>query len=227
MFSWAMQMGLVDANPVINAFKPQKPKARDRVLSGDELVAIWRNLEDDDYAKVISMLILTGSRRSEIGGMRWSEIDLERGMWTLPKERSKNGLAHVLPIVPMMREIIESVPVRDGLRGGDVLFGFSEIGFQSWFFGKDELDKRTNLQPWVVHDIRRSVATGMANIGIAPHVIETILNHQSGHKQGIAGIYNKSLYANDVRDALLRWQDHLASLLGDRAPKVVPFERAR
>jgi integrase len=225
LFSYAQQMGFVEQNPTINAFKPETPRSRDRVLSSDDLVAIWKNLEDDDYGKVIRMLILTGSRRSEIGGMRWNEIDLEKGTWTLPKERSKNGLAHVLPIVPMMRAIIESVPVRDGLRGGDILFGFAKNGFTNWKY-KQALDAKLDLSPWVHHDIRRSVASGLGDIGIQPHVIEEILHHRSGHRRGIASVYNKSSYANEVRAALLMWQDHIRDLLEDRAPKVVPFERA-
>jgi integrase len=227
LFSWAMREGYAAQNPVVNARQVKPVKPRDRVLTPSELVAIWKNLADDDYAKVVKMLILTGSRRSEVGGMRWSEIDLDEGTWTLPKERSKNGLAHTLPLVPMLREIIAAVPKRDGLRGGDVLFGYGPLGFQDFHNGRRELDERISLPPWRLHDVRRSAATGMANIGIAPHIIETILNHQSGHKAGPAGVYNRSIYANDVRDALLRWSNYLADLLEDRAPKVVAFpERA-
>jgi integrase len=226
MFAWAMQMGYVDANPVTNAFKPEPPKSRDRVLSSDELIAIWRNLEDDDYGKVIKMLILTGSRRSEVGGMRWSEIDLDKGTWTLPKERSKNGLAHTLPIVPTMREIFETIPQRDGLRGGDVLFGFTNSGFTSWKC-KQVLDAKLDLPHWKHHDLRRSTASGLGDIGIMPHVIEEILNHRSGHRRGVAGVYNRSIYQREVNDALLMWQAHIKALLEGRAPTVVPFERAR
>jgi integrase len=225
LFSHAQQMGFVEQNPTINAFKPEALKSRDRVLSSDELIAIWRNLEDNDYGKVIRLLILTGSRRSEIGGMRWSEIDLDKGVWTLPKERSKNKLAHVLPITPMMRSILESIPQRDGVRGGDVLFGFTGSGFTNWKY-KQALDAKLDLPPWLHHDIRRGVASSLGDIGVQPHVIEEILNHRSGHRRGVAGIYNKSSYANEVRAALLMWQDHIKALLEGRAPKVVPFERA-
>jgi integrase len=225
MFSWAMQMGYADANPVINAFKPEASKSRDRVLSSDELIAIWRNLEDDDYGKVIRMLILTASRRSEIGGIRWSEIELEKGTWTLPKQRSKNGLAHTLPIVPMMREIIESVPVRDGLRGGDVVFGFTNSGFTGWTFGKRALDAKLDLPHWVHHDIRRSVASGLGDIGVQPQIIEEILNHRSGHRRGVASVYNRSSYANEVRAALLLWSNHIRALVEGTERKVIAFER--
>jgi integrase len=208
---------------VTNAFRPEAPKWRDRVLSSDELIGIWHALEDDDYGRIIKLLILCGARRSEIGGIRWSELDFEKGIWTLPKERSKNKLAHALPIVPMMREIIESVPVRDGL---DVLFGYTSSGFSSWGC-KSALDAKLDLAPWVHHDIRRSVASGLGDIGIQPHIIEEILNHRSGHRRGVAGVYNRSVYQREVADALLRWQDHIKALLEGRAPKVVPFERAR
>jgi integrase len=228
LFSWAMREGYAAQNPVINARQVKPVKARDRVLTPSELVMIWRNLADDDYGKCTRLLISCGARRSEIGGIRFREFDDpdNPSAWTLPKERSKNGLAHTLPIVSMMREIILSVPQRDGLRGGDVLFGFGKRGFQGWHLGKRALDAKLDLPPWRLHDVRRSVATGMANIGIMPHIIEQILNHQSGHKAGPAGVYNLSVYQAGVADALQRWQHHLASLLADRAPKVVPFERA-
>jgi integrase len=193
------------------------------VLSSDELISIWRSVEDADYGRIVRLLILCGARRTEIGGIRWSELDFEKGIWTLPKERSKNKLAHALPLTPMMREILESVPVRDGL---DVLFGYTSSGFTSWGC-KSALDAKLDLPHWTHHDIRRSVASGLGDIGIAPHVTEQILNHRSGHRRGVAGTYNRSVYQLEVANALQQWQHHLASLLEGRAPKVVPFERAR
>jgi integrase len=222
MFSWSMQMGLVDNNPVIGAFKPVTPKPRDRVLSSNELAVIWNGVEDDDYAKVVKLLILTGCRRGEIAGMRWSEFIPEMNTWTLPGTRSKNGRALTLPVTPMMLEIIESVPRRERL---DILWGYRK-GFTGWTLGKQALDAKIGLPPWTHHDIRRSVATGMADLGVAPHVIEAILNHQSGTKRGPAGIYNRSGYTNEVRTALLMWSDHIRSIVEGGARRVVAFERA-
>jgi hypothetical protein len=116
-----------------------------------------------------------------------------------------------LPILPTMRAILDSVP---RLVGRERLFGErSAQGFQSWDTHKTALDKRSGVRGWQLRDIRRSVATGMADLGVLPHVIETILNHVSGHKRGVAGIYNKSTYANEVRAALVLWEDHVQSVV--------------
>src|SRR5262245_19882621 len=221
LFVWAMQMGLTENNPVVNSFKPPRPESRDRVLTDAELTTIWRALGDDDYARVVKLLVLTGCRRSEIAGMRWSEFDFYKGTWTLPKGRSKNGLAHTLPLTPLMFEIIDSIPRRDEF---DLLFG-RKHGFTGWSIGKRALDKKLGLKPWTHHDVRRSVATGLANIGVQPHIVEQILNHQSGHKRGPAGIYNRSVYTNEVRAALALWSDHVRTLVQGGERKVVPMQR--
>src|SRR5215471_16804803 len=221
LFVWAMQMGLTEHNPVVNSFKPPTPGSRDRVLTDAELTTIWRALGDDDYARVVKLLVLTGCRRSEIAGMRWSEFDFYKGTWTLPKGRSKNGLAHTLPLTPPMLEIIDTIPRRDEF---DLLFG-RKHGFTGWSIGKRALDKKLGLKPWTHHDVRRSVATGLANIGVQPHIVEQILNHQSGHKRGPAGIYNRSVYTNEVRAALALWSDHVRTLVEGGERKVVAMQQ--
>jgi len=221
LFVWAMQMGLTEHNPVVNSFKPPTPESRDRVLTDLGLAAIWNALENDDYAKVIKLLVCTGCRRAEIGGMKWTEFSDDMSAWVLPKERAKNAKEHKLPLTPLMAEIIESVPRRDGL---DLLFG-RKHGFTGWSIGKRALDKKLGLKPWTHHDIRRSVATGLANIGVQPHIVEQILNHQSGYKRGPAGIYNRSVYVNEVRAALALWSDHVRTLVEGGARKVVPMHR--
>jgi integrase len=222
MFTWAMQMGLLEINPVVGAFKPPSPKSRDRVLVDAELSAIWRGLDNDDYGKCVELLILTGCRRAEIAGMRWSEFSDDRSTWTLPKERSKNGKAHTLPLTPLMLKIIDSIPERDGF---DLLFG-RKHGFTGWSIGKRALDERLGLPPWRVHDIRRSVSTGMNDIGIQPHIVEQVLNHQSGHRRGTAGTYNRSVYANEVVSAMLRWSDHIGSIIEGGERRVLAFPQA-
>jgi integrase len=157
LFAWSMRMGLVDSNPVIGAVQPADSKGRDRVLSDDELAAIWRACKDDDYGRVIRLLILTSCRRQEIGGMAWPELDTERGTWALPGERSKNHRAHTLPLPAAAWEIISAVPRR---ATRDYLFGsFGKKGFGGWVANKVRLDKRCNVTEWTVHDLRRAVAT--------------------------------------------------------------------
>jgi integrase len=220
-FSWAMRMGLATSNPCIGSINPPTT-ARERVLSGDELRKIWLACGDDDHGRIIRLLILLGARRQEIGGISWTELDLEspQPSWTLPKGRSKNKRPHTLPLLPMALGII-SVP---RMMSRDRLFGTRAAeGFSSWPQGKRMLDQRTGVENWTVHDLRRSVATGMADIGIQPHIIEHILNHQSGHRRGPAGIYNRSNYQHETRIALARWEDHIRTLIDGGERKVIPI----
>jgi integrase len=219
LFAWAMRMGLTDSNPVIGAVQPADSKGRDRVLSDGELTAIWKSCGDDDYGRVIRLLILTACRRQEIGGMSWSELDPEHGTWTLPGERSKNHRQHALPLPAVAWDIINAVPHRVSR---NYLFGsFGKKGFGGWVANKVRLDKRCGVTDWTVHDLRRGVATRMADIGIQPHIIEQILNHQSGHKRGPAGIYNRSSYEREVRAALALWADHIRSVVDGSERKIL------
>jgi integrase len=221
-FTWAMRMGLATANPCIGSINPEI-KARDRVLSLDEIAAVWKACGDDDYGKIVRLLILLGARRQEVGGIAHSELDLDapQPSWTLPKERSKNGKAHTLPLLPMALAIIRSVPRRVSR---DQLFGLNaEEGFTSWGKSKAALDRRCGFEDWHVHDLRRSAATRMADIGIAPHIVEQILNHQTGHKAGIAGIYNRSNHQREVRAALALWEDHIRALVDGGERKIIPL----
>jgi len=223
-FTWCMQEGLADANPVIGTRAPAKGKSRERVLDDQELAAIWRASGDDDYGRIVKLLILTGARREEVGGMSWPEFKAD-GTWTLPAARSKNDRPHSLPMLPMMREIIDTVPK---LAGRSRLFGVhSASGFQSWDINKSKLDARLGgaVEPWVLHDVRRTVATGLANLGVLPHTIEAVLGHV-GHRAGVAGVYNKSPYANEVRSALVLWHDHLRTLIAGGERKVLAYPQA-
>jgi integrase len=209
MFSWAVGKGKADTNPV-NIGKLDAPGQRDRVLSNAELKAVWRGLDDNDFGTVVKLLVLTGCRREEIAGMRWSEFDDEISptTWTLPEKRSKNRKALTLPVTEMMLDIIEGVPRRPG---HDNLFGMAR--FTRWH-RKAELDAKINLDPWTIHDLRRSVATHLADdLGIEPYVIEAMLNHRSGVKRGVAGTYNRSEYKKEVKAAMEKWSAHIRKIV--------------
>jgi integrase len=223
LFSWALAHGLCEANPVVGTLAPNGGQPRERVLSDAELAAIWKACGDDDHGRCIKLLICTGCRRQEIGAIAWSEFDFDRGTWTLPASRSKNGRAHTLPLLPAVRAIIKAVP-RWASR--DQLFGARGDGFTGWSRGKALLDERAKVTGWTTHDLRRTVATRMADIGIAPHIIEQILNHQSGHKAGPAGIYNRSSYEREVRAALALWEDHIRTLVEGGERKIVRLPQA-
>jgi integrase len=225
-FGWAVAEGLLGngANPVDGSFSPEGPAARDRVLADGELAAIWHACLDDEFGKIVRLLILLGSRRQEVGGMRWGELDLDAAIWALPAARSKNRRAHTITLPPTALDILRSVPPRSAR---DHLFGDRAVdGFTNWGSGKLELDRRLAgavKGPWRLHDVRRTVATGMADIGIEPHHVEAVLNHYGGHRAGIAGVYNRSGYERAVAAALVRWAEHVLALVEGRAAKVLAF----
>lgn len=232
MWSWAMKEGLALANPVINTNKREE-KPRERVLNNAELALVWRALGADQYDTIIKLLMLTGQRVNEIAGLRRDEIDLERNIITLPGARTKNGRPHDIPIGAIVRALLVPLAGDMSPHNRELVFGRGAGPFSGFSRCKERLDQKITvlnkgkaLAPWVHHDLRRSVATGMAEIGIQPHIIEAILNHVSGHKGGIAGIYNKAVYGAEKAQALARWDEHIAAIVENRASNVTAFKRA-
>jgi integrase len=243
MFAWAVGQGIVDSNPVIGTNKPPEPAARERVLSDTEVADIWASCRDDNFGCIVKLLLLTGARRDEIGDLVWGEIDLDADVIILPAERTKNGRSHFVPLAPVTATILKSVPRRPRADGAiEHLFGEGQGGFSGWSKAKAALDRRIDQarvaaaagqgkpgkpQPianWRLHDLRRTVATVMADrLGVLPHVIEAVLNHVSGHKSGVAGVYNRAGYQREVRAALLVWADHLESIVHGAERKIVPL----
>ena len=223
LYAWALGHGLAETNPVVGTLKPQDAVPRSRVLADCELASIWHACGDDAFGKTVKLLILTGARRSEIGGLCWSEIKLDIGTWTLPAARSKNRRAHVLPLPQAALDIIATVP---RMARRDQLFGErSAFGFTKWEAAKRKLDARVGdeVTAWKLHDLRRTVATRMADLGTQPHIIEAALNHISGHKAGVAGVYNRSSYEREVKTALALWADHVRALVEGGEAKVLAF----
>ncbi len=225
LFAWSMGEGLCEANPVVGTNDPLGgvDNSRDRVLNDGELVIVWNACGDDDFGKIVRLLILLGCRRDEIGSLQWSEIT--GNVMTIAATRSKNRRAHSLTLPAMALDILQSAPRRDGR---DFVFGQRGGGFARWGYHTTALRERLGDMPaWTLHDLRRSCATGMAEIGIQPHIIEAILNHISGHKAGVAGIYNRASYVEPMRVALQRWADHVAGILaGGESGNVTPIRRA-
>jgi integrase len=206
MFAWAIGEGLCEVNPVVGTNK-QAEEPRDRVLSDAELVAIWNAVGDTSYGRIVRLLMLTGCRRDEMGALRWAEIDKDNAQIALPKERTKNARPHDVPLSDMALQVLDG---QHAFTGGEFVFGENgKNGFGGWAKAKARLDEVCGVKGWVIHDLRRSVATRMADIGVQPHIIEAVLNHVSGHKAGPAGIYNRSTYAKEKREALNLWAAHL------------------
>jgi integrase len=217
-FTWAVMEGHAPENPVARTKAVKAGPSRERVLSEDEIRIVWNCCKDDDIGRIVKLLLLTGCRGDEIGQLKWSEIDLDRGTLSLSGERTKNGRPHMLALPPLALQIINQIPKRDGR---DFLFGVSAGGFTNWKGGRERLGD--GLKHWTFHDLRRTAATQMCELGIEPHVVEAILNHVSGHKGGIAGIYNRASYAKQMRVALALWADHIAHIVDGSARKIVPF----
>ena len=206
-FSWAMGEGLVTGNPVLGTNRPGKETTRDRVLTDEELAAIWKALPEGDYGRIVKLLMLTGSRRDEIASLRWSEIDMDAGLITLPGSRTKNRLVHDVPLSPAAKAVLKATALREGR---DLVFGEGVGGFSGWSIAKTALDKRLSMPAWRLHDLRRTAATRMGDLGVLPHVVEAALNHISGHRKGVAGIYNRAAYAAEKRAALEALASHIA-----------------
>jgi integrase len=230
MFNWAVREGFdIAANPVFGTNRPTEPEPRQRVLSDAELAEIWSACRDDDYGRIIKLLTLTGQRRDEVGGMRWFEIDDDKKLWKIPGSRTKNHREHTVPLSDSGFALVAASPRRmdrDYVFGdGPRRTGDDQRGFSGWSNAKAALDQRilearqtanpkAKPLPWRLHDLRRTAATTMADrLGVLPHVIEALLNHVSGHKAGVAGIYNKAQYAAEVREALKKWSEHVAECL--------------
>lgn len=207
-FAWAITEGLLEINPVAGTAKANEGGSRERVLTQDELRQLWRNLGDDRFSDIIRLLLLTGQRRNEIGRLQWSEIDLARKLVNLPAHRVKNNREHCVPLSRQALAIIERQPRRNS---SGFLFS-AKRGFNDWDSPKVRLDQRLQIADWRIHDLRRTAATGMAELGVQPHIIEAVLNHVSGHKAGVAGIYNRARYEGEMRDALQRWADHICAI---------------
>jgi integrase len=209
MFAWAIGEGLCESNPVEGTNK-NKERTRDRVLTDAELAKVWLAAPDNSYGRIVKLLMLTGQRRDEIGSLHWSEIehadDPKKAQIALPKERTKNGRAHDVPLSSPALAILEA---QHRIIGRDLVFGEGEGGYSGWSKAKEALDAACKVKNWTLHDMRRTAATRMADIGIQPHVIEAVINHVSGHKAGVAGIYNRSSYAAEKRAALNEWASHL------------------
>lgn len=230
-FSWAMGEGLLENNPVVGTNRSEE-KSRDRVLNFAELRLIWNALPDDHYGAIIKLLMLTGQRAGEIAGLRWSEI--KENAFVLPPHRTKNKSEHLVSLSEPARDIIAAQPKRTAPDGKprDLIFGYSNGPFSGWSGCKKALDARIAetaekpLPHWTVHDLRRTFATHAAGIGIQPHIIEAVLNHISGHKSGVAGIYNRATYEPEKRMALDRWAEHLIAVVADRESNVTSLKRA-
>jgi integrase len=230
-FDWSLRQGRVERNPCLGVER-FPDRRRDRVLNAAEIKAVWdATAGTDEYSTIVRLLLLTGCRANEIAGLRFDEIYSDRIV--LPAERVKNKRAHVVPLTATMLTILNGRPRSTGKntvfgRGSGHLTGWS--CFTGWSQGKTALDARIKaaghtLPRWVNHDLRRTLATGMGELGVEPHVIEAVLNHASGFRRGVGGTYNRAKLERQVRAALNMWDTHVREIVEGRTTgdRVVPF----
>jgi integrase len=231
-FVWLAREGIIENNPVTHTNTAKETGARDRVLTDDELKRIWQAAGDDQYGAIIKLLILVGARRDEIASLRWSEIDINNAMIVLPPARTKNRREFEIPLSAPALAILQTQPRRKEANGSqrDLVFGFGARGWQDFSGSKRDLDSRSHVSGWRLHDFRRSMSTTMhERLGIQPHIVEAVLSHVSGHQGGVAGIYNRATYRDEKRIAIERWGEFVETLTGDgkRSATVVKLRRRR
>lgn len=220
-YSWAMpRLDRLESNPCRDAWKPPKPPSRDRVLSDDEIRAVWKASLDEPtpFGPGIRLLLLTLQRRDEVFSADLAEFDLEKGLWTIPGARAKNGVVH---IVPLSAAAVAEVKPLIGDRQEGKLFpargrvehapsGFS----RSWARIREAVEKELGraVERFTMHDLRRTGATGLQRLGIRLEVTEAVLNHVGGSRGGIVGVYQRHHFKDEKRDALERWGAELMSV---------------
>jgi integrase len=238
-FAWCIREGLLgdSHNPVVGTER-RNEIARTRLITPIELRDIWLALRDDAYGDIVKLLILCGARAREIGGLRWSECNLESRFITLPPERVKNKHQHEIFLSDSALDILRSrlrLTYPDGTPS-DLVFGRGKNGFNDWAGSKADLDRRVNqarqaaglepMEAWIVHDFRRLLSTTLhEELQVPPHIVEVILGH-IGHQSGTAGRYNLSLYRSEKAAALTRWAAYVSSIIKGHEQKVVPMYRA-
>jgi integrase len=221
-FSWLCEQDVIAASPCTGVKPPAKEHARERVLTDDEIRRLWLACESvgGRTGTCVKLLLLTGQRLGEVSGLRRSEIVGDT--WSLPPDRVKNKRRHDVPLSAQVLAIIDAVPVLTGDEDFVFTSGDSRrLGNMS--HAKAAIDAHMQPSaPWVLHDLRRTVASGMAKLGTRLPVIEKCLNHSSGSFRGIAGVYQRHDFAAEKRDALQRWADHIDAIMrGEPAGKVV------
>lgn len=212
LFAWALDRGMIDVHPVAGLSPLHTETPRERILTDTELEALMNAADAEGYpfGALFKVLALTGQRRGEVSGMRWSEVDLDRAIWTIPAARSKNKQSHDVPLSPQVLSILQSAPRFFGsdfvftTTGRTAVSGFGRV--------KDRVDDAVGARDWRTHDLRRTAASGMARLSIPPHVVEKVLNHKSGIISGVAAVYNRYGYEKEKRDALETWADFVEAL---------------
>jgi integrase len=212
LFNWAEGRYGLEVNPCNRVQRPSAENSRDRVLTDDEIKAVWRAAAElgGAFCPFVRLLILTGQRRNEVAGMEWRELDGH--LWKLPRGRVKNDNGHEVPLSAEALAVIAGVP---RIHGRELLFSTTgKTAISGFSKAKIEIDEIAGVEDWTLHDLRRTMASGMARLGVSLPVIEKILNHSSGSFRGVVGVYQRHSFADEKRAALDLWGAHVARLVG-------------
>lgn len=233
LFNWAKGRDVIVLNPLDGIRPPAPERPRERVLTDDEIKLFWHACDKigQPFGPLFRLLLLTGQRRGEVAGMTDKEID--GAVWSIPPERSKNGDAHPITLPAAALDVLDGVDRIAGQAG--LIFTTNGRSPVSGFTrAKDRLDAEmkvlaedAEIPAFTIHDLRRTAATGMAGLGFPPHVVEAVLNHRSGTRRGVAGVYNRFAYTEEKAAALEAWARSVLSLVEGAADNVVTLAGAR
>ena len=232
MFSWAVAEGFIPRSPFEGLENPQAVVSRDRVLTDHELLLVWKGSRAliEPFGNMVRLLLLTGQRRDEVAGMQWAELDRAQALWTIPGNRTKNGETQLVPLSAAAlsefdllskqsakKERNRSWPQKGyvcSTNGGRTpISGFSKIKIRLDKAIAETSSEQGHAMPhWRFHDLRRTLATGLQRLGIRFEVTEAVLNHVSGSRSGVAGVYQRHHWSDEKRQALVAWSNHVLSL---------------
>ena len=231
LFRWAVERGDLPVSPMAEMSGPATVAARDRVLSDEELAAVWQGADalGRPFGPMVRLLIATGARREEAAALDWAEIDMGNRLWTLPASRAKNDTAHSIPLNDLAMATLSALsPKRRGLvfstNGKTAPSGFSKAKARLDVEALEQLRKRAAdreekhvdkilLPPFRLHDLRRTLATGLQRLGVRFEVTEAVLNHVSGAKSGVAGVYQRHHWSDEKRLAIDSWGHHVSTTI--------------
>jgi integrase len=211
-FNWCVGRGILEVSPCSGITAPAREQPRHRVLSDEELGLVLEAARQIGFpfGSIVEVLALTGQRRDEVGRMTWEHLDFGRQLWVIPGAHAKNGRPHLVQLSAPVLALLEGLP-----RTGELMFsGDGRTLFQGYSKAKARLNRLSGVSDWTLHDLRRTVVSGMARLGVAPHVADKILNHQSGTISGVAAVYQRHEFLKERKQALEVWGEHVQSLQG-------------
>lgn len=237
-FGWARKRNAIPENPFAGLAKPADERPRERTLSDAELARVWHAASKlpDPHCDLIRLLILTGQRRSEVAGMKWTEIDEAEAIWMISSDRVKNGRRHGSHSVPLSTPVIHLLSERERVKDCDLVLP-SSAGKAPVSYSRSKAlldatlstDGGPRIAPWTLHDLRRTVATGLQRLGVRLEVTERVLNHLTGTRTGIVAVYQRHTWRAETRAALAAWGEHLMAIVEQRtgSRNVVSLVEAR